>query len=236
MTTASDLLQRCREFYLDDAEPDYLWPDDYLLTALNDAEREACERQRLLEDETTASVCQISMASGTATYTLNSSIVLVDQIRLANGTLLAKKTVDELDADSSVWRTATGTPTSYVCHNQTILVTPIPDDDDDGDKLYLSVWRRPITKITVDDSPEIAAEYHEHLLDWVCFRAYMRRDEDTFNPELAAAHRALFDERFGPPIPAGVREHQRRSPKSLRLRPTPYIATSITTDSDDDDD
>jgi len=113
------------------------------------------------------------------------------------------------------------------------LLTPIPDDDDDGDKLYLSVWRLPASAMTIDDTPEINPEYHEFLLEWVAFRAYMKRDEDTFNPEKSATHRALFDERFGPPIPAGVREHQKRSPKRLRLRPTPYV-TNIAVDEDSD--
>lgn len=233
MATAADLIARCREFYLDDAREPYLWPGDFMLWALNDAEKEASRRQRLLEDELTAAVCQITMLTGQATYTVDSRVLLIDKMRLSNGTLVNKKTTDELDRDSSVWRAATGTPTSYIQNNQTILVTPIPDADDNGNKLYLSVWREPIANIGPYGTPEIPAEYHEHLLDWVAFRAYMRRDEDTYNPEKAVAHRALFDERFGPPIPAGVREHQKRSPKSMRLRPTQYVS-SIASERDDD--
>jgi len=230
---AEQLIWTARQFYLDDVEQPYQWTDQFLLRFLNEAEKEACRRQRLIEDEATAAVCEITMVSGTATYTVDNRVLLVDRIRLSDGSELTKKTTEELYEESSVWRSATGTPTLYVQNNQTILVNPTPDDDDDGDTLYLSVWRLPLVDMTIDLSPEINPEYHESLLEWVAFRAYQMRDEETYNPDRAGSHLSLFNERFGTPLPAGVREHQKRSPKRLRLRPRPYI-TNIAVDEDSD--
>jgi hypothetical protein len=233
VSTASDLIFIAREHYLDDTEQEYLWSDAYLLYALNEAQREACRRQRLLMDEETSAICELTLVSGTSLYSLDSRVLLVDQMRDASGNLIAQKTEEELSRDIPTWRTDTGEPLYFVQKNRRIRLSPIPTDDEDGETRYLSVWRLPLADIGPDDSPEIDEEYHEFLLHWVAYKAFHRRDEDTYDPEKAGQHRVLFEDRFGSPVRAGVREHQRRSPKVMTLRGNAYIS-NIATNEDSD--
>jgi hypothetical protein len=88
------------------------------------------------------------------------------------------------------------------------------------DTLILEVQRLPLADVTLsgEESPEISAEYHMSLIDWVAYRALGNHDKDTEHIRKSLTHEALFTQRFGPPISAITEGNRRRRPKNNGLR------------------
>lgn len=219
-----ELIRKVREDYLDDVSdnPDQSdeglnWSDSFLARALAEAEFEACRRTDLIYDDSTAAVTQITLVSGTAGYTLSSKITKIENV-VYNDAPLEHKTEEGLAAENGAdWRADTGEPASYIIKGKTIRFYPVPTDDEATDIVYLEVYRLPLKSFV--DAPEIPEEYHEDLCSYAAHLAWKRRDEDTYDPKKVVEMMMEFNEAFGPPVNARVREHQKRSPKTLRFRP-----------------
>lgn len=225
MTTFAELVQELREDYLDDTSdaPDqsdegYLWSDAFLMRSLagpTGAEYEACRRTDLIFDKTTAAVTQVTLVDGTATYSLHDKVTRIHRV-IYDDTPLTHKAEHEMHEADAQWRTRTGTPTDYLVEGRSITLHPIPDSDDDGATLYLHVFRLPLTSFATE--PEIPEEWHVHLCKYGAYRAYRRRDPDTQDIAMSDRFLAEFNAVFGPPVSSLVREHQLRSPSSLKMR------------------
>jgi len=64
------------------------------------------------------------------------------------------------------------------------------------DNLWLSVSRLPLNQLTgvsVSETPEINFDYHSKLIHGILREAYDKRDSQTYDPQAAARHRALFE-------------------------------------------
>lgn len=206
----SQILEEIREDYLDDTVEPYRWKDTTLRRWLNRAQEEACMRQRLLVDDTTAEVCQVTLVDGQASYTLDSRIVLVERVTL-DGNPLTKKTVGQLDRLVPGWQTETGEISKYLQNDLTITLIPTPTASDDGKTLDLRVWRLPlISNMSTGHSPEIPTQHHKDLMWYVVAEAYARPDEDTQNTQRSEIYMAKFDRVFGPALGADVLAHKRR--------------------------
>ena len=208
--TLLELLTELREDYLDDTVAPYLWGDPTLKRFLNRAQVEAAMRQRLLVDETTAAICEVTLVADQASYPLDSRIVLVEDIRLDN-IPLTKRTKAQLDRIEPAWHLRTGTVDTYLQNDLTITLLPTPTAAEDGKKLYLRVWRLPAESMVNNaDTPEIPLQHHRDLLWFALGEAFSLPDEDTQNTQRADTYYNRFDRVFGSPMPADVLAHRRR--------------------------
>lgn len=195
---------------VDDIVTPYLWSRADFERYLNEAERQACLRARLLKDGTTAELCKLTVSVDKSLYELDTRIIEVKRAKLANEDVpLSQIGYAELDDKTAGWEDLTGTPTHFITDWQEgyLRLYKIPTA---ADSLWLTVDRYPLQDMTDDyDEPEIGFQYHEDLLHWVKYRAYLKKDPETLNEQEAAKHLALFEARFGYLPDANVRRKQR---------------------------
>jgi hypothetical protein len=221
--TRQELVEMARVEYLDDVKDPYLWSKEELSRYARQAEYEACRRtDRLIFDTTSTGIISMTVYATAPIQTLDSSIIQVKGVRYST-TVLGKKTATEMDRDITGWRTTTASaPTDYVIEGRGLTTYPIPTTSGSF-ALDLDVYRLPSGGMTSDSSyPEIPDEFHDDLVHWICYRAYMKRDTQTLNPKSAAESLALFERAFGPPVDARVRQHQLENPRSTKFRPASF--------------
>lgn len=220
---AGDLLTIIREDYLDDASDadvpseDARWSDAYLLRQISEAEKQACWRQDLrhLFDDETPGICQIDVTAGTQHYDLDRRILRLQDVYF-DGQRLTHVTQRGLEAVGFDWRDADqGVPYRFFITGRKLTLERPPMT---SGTLALAVWREPLDQRTEYDELEWPTD-QEALAHWVCFRAFMRPDEDSTRPQLAMEHRALFESTFGPEVPAKVRADLLAYPDTLHLSP-----------------
>jgi hypothetical protein len=184
---------------LDDTVAPYFHSDARLTRFLNEAQREAARRARLITDSSTAAVCQIPIVAGTALYALDPRVIYVKRAQLlSQSDKLIKVTVLQLDSGCAGWQTQEATPPTHWVpdfESGKIRLFPIPKAND---TLYLTVIREPLVDMSGSLAPEIAPRYHENLVHWMRYRAYMVRDAETYDPKKAAEALQLFEAEFGP--------------------------------------
>ena len=231
---AGSLMETIREDYLDDTESK-LWSDKRLFRALTEAERQSCNRANLIYDDSTSSYTQITLVNAIGSYSFNSKITVIDNILFA-GQYVLRKTKEEMDVISSTWRTDTGMTgnTIYaVISGRKIRFSPIPDATDAGELVSLEVYRLPDDDIiNINQEFVIPEENHRDLIYWVLHECYKKQDADSFNQEKSDYYLARFNQIFGEPVSAKVRQHQFESPRILTLRPAPYTKATVTSDDD----
>lgn len=84
---------------------------------------------------------------------------------------------------------------------------------------HLVVSRLPLIPFTLSTSPEIPEHLHIGLVDWAAHLAYLKRDSDTFNAELAKMYEDNFIRQFGP-LPDAYSERMRKTiTQNARVRP-----------------
>ena len=192
-----------------DTELPYLWSDEEITTALNDALNEACERALLIEDKTPAEVCTISLAAGDASYALHDSIIKIKRLVL-DGVPLKETSVEEMDAADAYWETREGDPSAYLREGDgSIRFDKIPTKTQSAS---LTVYRTPLTPLSTDDMtavPEIKAIYHMRLLPWVYRCALLKHDAETYDKERADEQEAIFIRSFGERPDANVQRKRR---------------------------
>lgn len=203
MTVYSDLIASIRD-RLDDIAQPYLWSDTELAGYLNEAQREACVRAKLIRDRVTPAVVEISLTDSDVWYPLHQKIIQVDAA-FYNGVRLY-----EMPEDGIEDTTTTGTPTYYVVDGQNIRVYPLNTVAAD---LTLVAFRLPLANIDAGHDPEIPEEHYYRLIDWAVRCAYLKRDSDAYDENRAATHESLFEKSFGKREDANVR----RKHNELRL-------------------
>ncbi len=216
--TTTELIQAVRDRLDDAISADYLFSDARLLRALDNAQREACERAHLIYDATTASVCEVSVVAGTHTYALDPSITKVMRAKLSAETLPLKQiTQRDLDLSVSDWESLDGTPRWFYQYGNNIRLAYNPEAND---TLYLEVYRRPLVVIDeLTDALEIPSEYHQGLVHGVCAEVYGDQDADTYDPQREARESAIFDGWFGPKPSANQMRMRKEVPNNLTARP-----------------
>jgi len=184
---------------LDDTAKPYLWSDIELIAYINEAEREACRRARLIVDSTTSAICSISISASTAKYALDSRVISIRRAKLASRTIpLGWASYLDLDENRPGWETETGEIEAYNTDLNTgyILFYRIPTA---SDTVTLTVVREPLAEMNdLEETPEIPTRYHVNMLRWAMVQAYLKPDSETKNDELAQLNEALFTQEFGP--------------------------------------
>lgn len=205
--TLNDLMTAFRARADDTAEP-YLWSDNEVKLFLNDAESEAADRARLIQDSTTAAVCQITIAAGTARYPLHTAVLDVRRAKVSSGARpLTQTSIEELDMEWPDWESATGEPTCFYESEGDITLVPKPTQ---AGTLAMTVHRLPLEGMVLgSDAPEIASRHHFRLVDWALRCAFMKRDADTYDETKAGSYEAMFVASFGYRADANVQRKQR---------------------------
>ena len=234
---AGDLITIVREDYLDDAVGDKLWSDAFMFRSFTEAERQACNRQNLLFDDSTVEYTNITLADGVSTYALDQKVTELEHVIFDN-LKVNQLSKHEIERSNPSWRSLdgmTGKVVNYIVRGRTIRFIPAPDADDDAKTVYLEVFRLPASDMTaITDVPEIPEEYHRDLIYWVLHEAYKKQDSDAFNQERSDYFLGRFNQVFGEYIPAEVRLNQMQQRSSLHLRPTAYT-TRLTQSTNNDD-
>jgi hypothetical protein len=185
----SDLRAAARR-RLDDTVQPYGWTDEDLDAWINEACREASLRGNWTRQSLT-----VAVVSGTATTTLDASVVYVERIKLASdGRILTRTTRDWIDARCFNWEEITGTPTRFFIQGRELTLYPKPDAND---TLTMEALCTPDLLTSNSAEPDLDEFSHRHLLEWVVYRAGQQRDVDFTlpNPE---QYESNFTRYFGP--------------------------------------
>lgn len=194
----------------DDTVVPHDWSDEEIVSYINEAITEACERARLIEDRTTPAVCRIALSIDKASYTLHPSVLKVKRVAYS-GQTLPETSVEAMDEADPQWESKEGAePKLFILENDTGLrVYPVPTA---AGTLTLTVYRDQLAPLSIDKPdgcPEIHARYHPRLLHWAYRCALLKRDSVTYNPEGAAAEESVFVRHFGSHPDANVTRKQR---------------------------
>lgn len=218
----------------DIADEDQSWPSDdsgllwknlELASYADEAAFEFAMR-RPIKDSLTAAVCNVAVTTPTADYSYHASIQAIERARFVEtvaGTEhpLQKVTHTWLDEEHPRWQQdEVGDPRYYIedSDERRILLYPAPQLNG---TLYLTVRRYPVTHLSwaLKDvsTPDVPAEHHWALIDFMLYRAYLKRDAETENPGLAEAHLNAFDAKVGP-RPSAHLQRVRRMERNTHRR------------------
>lgn len=195
---AGKLIEIFRE-EVDDTKNPHLWSDTELFAYLNQAESEACRRARLLVDSSTAEVCDIAITADEQDFALDPRIIMIRRAKLlAESYPLEHKSIAALDEEYPAWDSdVASTPSAYFVDADSSKISLYPKHDA-TDTLKLTVVREPLSAVNDDeDELEIPSRYHFGLINWMKYRAYLKPDSETKNPELSVLGLALFEQEFG---------------------------------------
>ena len=198
------MIQRFRVLTRDTVKR-YMWQDDEIAPWFVEAESEAAIRSRLIRDD-----IEIDITAGDAVLDLPADLFEIEyaELRDSSGNVfeITALTRKELSVVRPLWRTTTERPAHFIHEEKTLVLGAIADQDY---ILYVEFFRTPRNPLSSEkDEPEIAAHHHEHLIDWVMFRAYSKPDSDSMNPGKAQESEARFIDYFGPRPKANLRRRQ----------------------------
>jgi len=179
-------------------ERDQNWPAKLVHDYLDDAEREAAERSRLLFDRLTPAVCRIPLVTTRSVYKLSELITEVTRVDFVydGGSFQVRiHNRMELEKVQPNWRTDNFSGTrAIIVDDSTIEPAGVIEQ---AGTLHLEVYRYPLFPASMSDAFEIAARNHIHLLDWMKHLAYGKREADIYSPQLAKSYEESFIKRFG---------------------------------------
>lgn len=197
--TLEDLIRRFRTLAVDKVQP-YLFADEDVIDWLNDAQRQACIRGRLLREDANPAVCEIALTPGQRTYPLHKSVYEIINARIVPGNGDRARTVflasrEWMDGNMPDWRDEQGQAEFAIQDDTSIRVVGVITT---GDKLVIECYRTPLKVLANDvDKPEIHEAHHEHLIQWALHKAFSVVDADTFDPQRSDRSEAAFTNYFG---------------------------------------
>lgn len=196
------------------------WSNAMIDRSLSEAQHEAALTARLLRDEVTPAIVNVSVVAGTSIYTLHRSIFDVDGvIDETNGCELDETSEAVLRNLDAGWRARESTTA------RNYVIRAMPDE-----RLQLILYPKPTVEATYrlqtyrypryplehdSDEPEIAPIHHDGLVAWACYRLLSNRDPDMYDPVKAAEHKAEFRRQFGPEIDADTRRNLREKTSNI---------------------
>ena len=196
--TLEDLIRRFRTLAVDKVQP-YLFADEDVTDWLNDGQRQACIRGRLLREDANPAVCEIALTPGQRTYPLHKSVYEIINARIvpvsgrSRPVFLASR--EWMDENMPDWRDEQG-PAEFAIQDDTSI--RVSGAVTAGDKLAIECYRTPLKMLANDtDKPEIHEAHHEHLIQWALHKAFSVVDADTFDPQRSDRSEAAFTNYFG---------------------------------------
>lgn len=197
--TLEELIRRFRVLAMDKAQP-YLFADEDVIDWLNDAQRQACIRGRLLREDANPAVCEIALTPGQRTYPLHKSVYEIINARIVPGNGDRARTVflasrEWMDGNMPDWRDEQGQAEFAIQDDTSIRVVGVITT---GDKLAIECYRTPLKVLANDvDKPEIHEAHHEHLIQWALHKAFSVVDAETFDAQRSERAENEFTRYFG---------------------------------------
>jgi hypothetical protein len=225
-----------------------LWKNAEIVAYLKRALRDVSDRAPWEDESATVdfagSIHRPIVGGSAAEIEIGASIMAVESVRLASSGLSLTKTESaRLTAEKGEgWAAETGTPTHYYePRNGALRLYPIPVL---ADSLLLRVRRRALDEfewadVATESAPsfsfyDVPDDLEEALVAAVCRQAYLKRDADTYNPNLARDHEKMLLDLLGPPVSRRQREARRYNANlSVAIRPTAPRARADTRFEDD---
>lgn len=201
MAEASALLAEYRRRADDRAEP-YFMSDAQVLALLTEAEQEACQRSHPIFDCDTADVVEYAVAANQSSIALDPRVWRVDHATFTpdgalRGCRMDLTGIDAIRGMQDARGTAIASRPTHAAHSGRSTLTLFPAPSVAG-TLRLDVYRLPMYDIeTESGEPEIPAELHMGLVDWVLYRVYDTPDMELTDPQRAQRALADFTVRFG---------------------------------------
>jgi len=195
--TLTSLVTRFRN-RLDDAVVPYLWSNDELTDYLNEIVNDLCRDIPILEDATTAAVCQYAITAGVMVVTLHARITVLKKARLTSQTrLLDLRTAQYMDAVYPGWESsAAGTPTILVTEGVGTGKVKLYPPSTVNETLNLTVYRLPVADLVwASDqavAPELPELYHDKLMNGILWKAYSKQDVDTYDARKRDSHERMW--------------------------------------------
>lgn len=176
---SDELLSAFREEMADETAP-YLWSDPTIYRYMTDAQRMFCRLTEGIEDSTTPSVCQLSVAPATQWYSLSPLVLKVRKATRADtGRTIPVVVSEKAESEGIRFDGRAGVLQAFVAglSKAKLRAWPVPTETL---TVNLSVFRLPLASLTgTGQDLEIDEQHHEHLLLWMKHRAYDKQDADT---------------------------------------------------------
>ena len=172
-----------------------LWKLEEWAEYANRAVNLLCEELLLITDSSTAAVCNIAVVAGTRSYLFDQRILQFNEIRYSLRTrpLNSSNTAEFAQRDPQ-WRTAKGVPDSYALDNTTGYIT-LNKEPETNATINMTVKRSPLVDLvstSLTASPEIKAQYHKRLKNYMLFEAFSKPDTETLDTAKAKKHYELW--------------------------------------------
>ena len=196
--TLQDLIRRFRVLARDAVLP-YLWSDEDVTDWLNDAQRQACIRGRLIRESNDDAVCRIDMTPGQQSYDLHPLAyeIISAWLHPVSGRpcLLELHSREWLDRNHPGWRSHKHNAWALVQDDTSITLAGRINA---GDVLRLECYKLPEDmELSSWSEPEIHMAHHEHLIQWALHKAFSVVDTEVFDPERAERAALEFTRYFG---------------------------------------
>ena len=201
MVNSGELIEAWRADVLDDVEP-YLWSQTEAVRYAEAAYRRFVRLTGGIHDFTSP-LTRVDIVAGEELAAVSPLILRFDkalresdgrEITIANWTDQALMRRDDYGVSSFLYNDRAPGEVRYMVIGGEVgkvkWVSPPAADD----VALLQVYRLPLVHI-VDEThtlSEVNEDYHIHLLDWMKYLAYLKRDTETYNKRASDEHRAAF--------------------------------------------
>lgn len=207
--TLEQLIQQYRVMANDKVEP-YFICDEEVAAFLNEAEREACIRGRLLLEAGDDEYTEIDTYADEATYQVHCGIYEVVSIFYSERHYMAElplRSLESMDREfGSSWRKDKGKPKYAVISGNNLRLSPIPTSDG---AITINGYRLPREPMDLDYcdevEPEINSAHHGKLIYWALHRAFSIPDAEFFDEEKSKESLSEFTQYFGLPVDSDLR-------------------------------
>lgn len=216
-------------YYWESDDSGCLWRNAELVRFCDAACMELAYRVPVVDSEDNETT-RIYLYPNTARYAIDSKVMAIDAVVLNSTGAVLSKIADADSRNQQYDRDTTySSPDAVKWYRDdmstlqlTLFATPTV-----ADVLKLTVRRLPLE--TLDwtqrkvQEPEFPPQLQEALLDWACMQAYLKRDSDTTNMELAGYFQGQFTDRVGPRVSFQLAQiHKEVAGVRIRTRATYY--------------
>lgn len=164
---------------------------------INEAQKEACLRAKLLYETGT-----IAMLAGTNSLdltpaTLGKDYFLFDRFYWVEGGYpLMRSQMESLDYSINGWQLKTGNPAAYLSDMlpRRTRIYPTPQE---AYTIEYRGYRYPVTLNHGHEVPEVDSQHHENLTHWLRYRAYSLPDVDLYDAGMSQLALSEFENAFG---------------------------------------
>lgn len=189
--TSGELLDLFRVEMADTKRP-YLWSDEFVFRAIDDAQVQLARRTEGIPDSTTQEVVKIAVTAAQQIYSLHPKIKKIRSARRADTGRPVEIINFEDMAPRGIYFDGTAGPVRALVigmDDNSVRTYPLPNETVD---VLLSVFRLPLTLIDGDQEFEVAERHHMHLLKWVKHLAYGVQDAETYDKTKSQEFRTDF--------------------------------------------